>query len=29
LIAGHSFASLDDNKRALDAFAERYIQPSR
>jgi probable F420-dependent oxidoreductase len=27
LIAGHSFASLDDNKRALDAFAERYIRP--
>lgn len=29
LIEGHSFASLDDNKRALDAFAERYIQPLR
>jgi probable F420-dependent oxidoreductase len=29
LIAGQSFASLDDNKRALDGFAERYIQPLR
>jgi probable F420-dependent oxidoreductase len=27
LVQGHTFASLDDNKRALDAFAERYIQP--
>lgn len=29
LVQGHSFASLDDNKRALDAFAERYIVPHR
>jgi probable F420-dependent oxidoreductase len=29
LIEGHTFASLDDNKRALDAFAERYIAPHR
>lgn len=29
LVEGHTFASLDDNKRALDAFAERYIAPLR
>jgi probable F420-dependent oxidoreductase len=29
LVEGRSFASLDDNKRALDAFAERYIAPLR
>lgn len=27
LIEGKSFASLDDNKRALDNFAERFIAP--
>jgi probable F420-dependent oxidoreductase len=28
LVAGRQFASLDDNKRALDEFAATYIDPS-